>query len=75
MIKFATLFLSAQSIAINYIYIWGAWVVQLIEHPALDLSSDLDLRVVSPSPVHAGRGAYFKKSYLNHHVAIITVYF
>ena len=28
----------------------GAWVAQLVERPTLDLSSGLDLRVVSPSP-------------------------
>ena len=26
------------------------WVAQLVKHPTLDLSSDLDLRVVSSSP-------------------------
>ena len=28
----------------------GAWVAQLVEHPILDLSSGLDLRVVGSSP-------------------------
>ena len=29
----------------------GAWVAQLVKHLTLDLSSGLDLRVVSSSPV------------------------
>ena len=31
-------------------YFRGAWVNQSVRHPALDLSSGLDLRVVSSSP-------------------------
>ena len=30
---------------------WGAWMAQWGTHPTLDLSSGLDLRVVSSSPV------------------------
>ena len=30
---------------------WGAWVAQSVKHPTLDLSSGLDLRVMSSSPI------------------------
>jgi len=29
---------------------WGTWVAQSVKHPTLDLSSGLDLRVMSSSP-------------------------
>ena len=41
----------------------GAWVVQSANCPSLDLSSGLDLRVVSSSAalgLHSGCGAYLK---------------
>ena len=30
---------------------WGTWVAQLVKHSILNLSSGLDLRVMSSSPV------------------------
>ena len=38
----------------------GIWVAQSVKHPTLDLSSGLDLRVVSSSPAQCG--ADFKKT-------------
>ena len=32
---------------------WGAWVAHLVKHPALDLGSSHDLRVVRLSPCWA----------------------
>ena len=44
---------------------FGVCMAQLVKHLTLDLSSGLDLRVMSSSPVlgstNAGHGAYFKK--------------
>ena len=36
---------------IEKILSWGDWVAQLTEHPTLNLSSGLDLRVVSLGPM------------------------
>ena len=42
----------------------GAWVAGSVKHPTLDLSSGLDLRVLSSGPcvgLHAGRAAYLRE--------------
>ena len=31
--------------------IWGTWVAQLVKRPTLDISSGLDLRIMSSSPI------------------------
>ena len=37
-------------------------MAQLVKRPTLDLSSGLDLRVVSSNPVSAGHGAVLKQT-------------
>lgn len=43
---------------LHLVILWGAWVAQLGECPTLELSSGLDLRVMSLG--HSGCGAYLK---------------